>query len=105
MEACFFSSCQTHARVLQRVVGNDVSVRPDLVVPRRAIVVAPRLVVAGEQAVGIAEALFHQIRRIGECLDVLPLHLVVLHAVVDHAEQKRDVGALADRRVEIGNRG
>ncbi len=35
-----------------------------------------------------------------KAFDVLPLHLVVLDAVVDHAEQEGDVGALPDRRIE-----
>ena len=39
-----------------------------------------------------------------KAFDVVPLHLVVLDAVVDHAEQERDVGALADRRVEVRHR-
>ena len=103
-DACFFSKLPYAARMLQRVVGEDVSVRPDVVVPCRTVVVALGLVVAGKQPVGVAKAFFYEIWRIGERLHILPLHLVVLHAVADHSEQKRDVGALADRRIEVGHR-
>ena len=94
------SRFQTQRGILQRLVGNDVAVRAQFVVPGRPVVVAPGFVVAGEQAVLIGEAFLHDVSRVGERLRVVPLHLVVLDAVIDQAEQERDVGALPDRRVD-----
>ena len=92
------------ARILERVVGNDISIRADLVVPSRAIVIAFRLLVTGKQTLGVSETFLHQIGSVGERFHVVPLHLVFFDAVIDDSHQECDVGALADRGIEVGDR-
>jgi hypothetical protein len=92
------------AWMLQRVVRDDIAIGPDLVVPGVAVVVAGHLVIAGEQAVLVCEAFLHEIRRIGKGLHVFPVHLLVLDAVILHAEQEGDIAALTDRCIDVGDR-
>src|SRR5580692_10866908 len=100
----FLEQIPDAVRILQRVIGEDIAVRPDLVIPGRAVVIAPGFVIAGEQAVLVVKTFLHQVGRVGEVLRVLPLHLVVLYAVVDQPVEERDVGSLADGAVVIGHR-
>ena len=92
------------ARVLQRLIRKGESIGTDLVVPARLVVVPLLGVIAGEQAVLEAELILHQERRVGVVEDVLVLNLVVRKQIVDHPAEPGDIGAGADRHVEVGHR-
>ncbi len=91
------------ARIAHRLVHDRVAVRADLVFPGRTVVVPLVRIVAGEQAILEVEPLADDVARVGVRLHVLMLDLVVLQQIAGHAVQERDVRALADRAVVIGD--
>src|SRR4029079_7719563 len=62
------------------------------------------LIVAAEETILEAEAVFHDQAGIRIGAHVLVLDLILLEKIANDARQERDVGAGPDRRVIVGNR-
>src|SRR5205085_12413703 len=90
--------------MLHRIVQYGVPIGTNLVLSTGTVVVTLILVVAGKQSLVEVESLPYHVRSVGVCLNVLMQDLVVVQQVLRHAAQERDIGALPDRAVEIGDR-
>ncbi|MND86004.1 hypothetical protein D3C80_779500 [compost metagenome] len=87
--------------MLKRRVGHGKAVIAHDIIPGGFVVVALFFVIAGKQAILVAETVFHDERGVGERLHVFPLHLAVIDAIFHHTIEEGDVGTLADRRIII----
>ena len=92
-----------------RVLPGLVDLRETLVVgfvgPAGFIVVADVLAVAGEQPFVEAVILGHDQAGIGVGAHVFVLDLVLFQQIANHTAEEGDIGAGADRRVDVGHRG
>jgi hypothetical protein len=91
-------------RILQGLVDLDEAVLAHLVAPARLVVRALGFVVAAEEAVVVLVVGLGQERHVGVHLDVVEMDLVVAEQVVDDPGQEGDVGAHADRCIDVGQR-
>ncbi|MNM40130.1 hypothetical protein D3C81_509300 [compost metagenome] len=92
------------AGVAQRQVTAGKALLIEFVGPGAAVVAAGLGVVATEQAVVEAVVTAHDQAGIGVGAHVVVLDAVMADQVIDHAHEEGDVGASADRRVQIGDR-
>src|ERR1700727_505848 len=92
------------ARILPCVVNLGEALIVLLVVPARLVVSALPFVIAGEEPVLEAKAVFHDQAGVGVGAHVLVLNLVLFEQMADDTAQESDVSARTNRRVDVGDR-